>query len=179
MDRRPVGPINSLYGTDDAMLRDFILALHRGTVPDGHKSALQVESLFVQLGTRLLFAARSRPQPELPRSSRLPHHVLRRVLELMNAELDADLSLSALAGESGYSRAHFMRMFKAAMGVTPHSHLLELRLRKAQEMVASRSATLIDIALSCGFRSHAHFTEAFHRRFGITPSFYRKTVFVR
>jgi AraC family transcriptional regulator len=101
------------------------------------------------------------------------------VLELMNAELDADLSLSALAEESGYSRAYFMRMFKAEMGVTPHSYLLELRLRKAQEMVASCFATLIDIALSCGFSSHTYFTEVFRRRFGIAPSLYRKTLSAR
>jgi AraC family transcriptional regulator len=94
----------------------------------------------------------------------------------MHEGLDSALSLSALAAESGYSRAHFMRIFKATMGVTPHIHLLELRLQRAQKMVTSASMSLIDIALACGFRGHAHFTTAFTRRFGVAPSFYRKSL---
>ena len=84
----------------------------------------------------------------------------------MHDELDKDLSLSTLAAESGYSRAHFMRMFKATIGETPHRYLLELRLRKAQAMIAERSKRVIDIAMECGFSSHAHFTVAFSQRFG-------------
>jgi AraC family transcriptional regulator len=177
MDRRPTGPFRHLRGTDDAALRHLMLLLIREASVDRAQSALRLEALFVELGTRLLFAARSLPQEEQPKRQPLPRHLLRRVLERMHVELDSDLSLSTLAAEAGYSRAHFMRMFKAAMGVTPHSHLLELRLRRAQEMVASRSAALIDIALECGFCSHAHFSAAFSRRFGLAPSLYRRSLF--
>jgi AraC family transcriptional regulator len=177
MDRRPTGPLRPLHGTNDAALRHLMLLLIREASVDSEQNALHLETLFVELGTRLLFAARSLPQEEQPKRQPLPRHLLRRVLERMHVELDSDLSLSTLAAEAGYSRAHFMRMFKAAVGATPHSHLLELRLRRAQELVASRSTSLIDIALACGFRSHAHFSAAFSRRFGLAPSFYRKTLF--
>jgi AraC family transcriptional regulator len=43
-------------------------------------------------------------------------------------------------------------------------------------MLTSASRSLIDIALACGFRSHAHFTTAFTRRFGLAPNFYRKSL---
>lgn len=177
MDRRPTGPFRHLHGSDDAALRRLMLLLIREASIEGKQNALHLEALFVELGTRLLFASRSLPQDEQPKHQPLPRHLLRRVLERMRVELDSDLSLSTLAAEAGYSRAHFMRMFKATMGVTPHSHLLELRLRRAQEMVASRSAALIDIALECGFRSHAHFSAAFSRRFGLAPSLYRRSLF--
>jgi AraC family transcriptional regulator len=55
--------------------------------------------------------------------------------------------------------------------------LLELRLRRAQEMIAVRTKQIIDIALECGFRSHAHFSVAFNQRLGIAPNLYRKSLF--
>jgi AraC family transcriptional regulator len=95
----------------------------------------------------------------------------------MHVDLDSDLSLSTLATEAGYSRAHFMRMFKTAMGATPQSYLLELRLRRAKEMVASRSTSMIDIAIACGFRNRANFSTAFSPRFVLSPNLYRKSLF--
>jgi AraC-like DNA-binding protein len=58
-------------------------------------------------------------QPLLPASA-LPSHILRRVLERMNSEFSEDLSLADLAAESGYSRAHFLQMFRASTGQAPH-----------------------------------------------------------
>jgi transcriptional regulator GlxA family with amidase domain len=43
--------------------------------------------------------------------------------------------LKTLAGESGYSRNHFLRMFRAATGYSPHQYLLHLRVKRAQEMM--------------------------------------------
>jgi AraC family transcriptional regulator len=178
MDRRPKGPFQALHGTDDGTLRELMYQLVRGAADESGHDTVRTESLFVKLGTRLLFASRLLSQDEPPSNPHFPRHLLRRVLEKMHEELDSNLSLSALAADSGYSRAHFMRIFKAVMGVSPHTHLLELRLQRAQKMLtsAATSKSLIDIALACGFRSHAHFTTAFARRFGLAPSFYRKAL---
>jgi AraC family transcriptional regulator len=173
LDRRPVGSFQQLFGSTDDGLRRAMYLLIREATAGSSRGKIYVESLFTSLATRLLFTSRSTPQPEGPLSCHLPRHILKRVLERMHAQLDSDLSLSTLVAESGYSRAHFMRMFKSAMGRPPHTYLLELRLRKAQEMVAGRSRSLIDIALACGFRSHAHFSAAFAERFGLPPSVYR------
>jgi AraC family transcriptional regulator len=94
----------------------------------------------------------------------------------MQADLSANIDLAALAVESGYSRAHFLRTFRAATGRTPHRYLLELRLTKAQSLIARRLMPLIDIALACGFSSHAHLTTAFRSRFGLSPSAYRRSL---
>jgi AraC family transcriptional regulator len=176
LDQRPTGPFQSLKGTNDSGLRRLMLQLTREAGDLAEKSVLKTESLFVELGTRLLFVARSMPQRNPNSKPDIPRPVLRRVLDRMHAQLDTKLSLSTLAAESGYSRAQFIRMFKATMGVAPHSHLVELRLRRAQELIASRNLSLLDIALECGFQNHAHFSTAFARRFGTTPSLYRKSL---
>jgi len=68
----------------------------------------------------------------------LPGHILRRVLERMNSEFCKDLSLATLAAESGYCRAHFLRIFRAATTQTPHQYLLSLRLQNAVRLMKER-----------------------------------------
>jgi len=179
LDTRPIGPFRDLYGTDDAVLRDLMIRLAREAATGGTGGSLFAESLSTAIATRLLYAARALRQPSSDRPLRLRARVLRRVLDRMQAELDSDLDLVTLAGESGYSRTHFLRMFRAATGVTPHRYLLELRLKRAQSMVASRELSLCDIASACGFSSHAHFSTAFRARFGLAPSAYRRGLFER
>jgi AraC family transcriptional regulator len=173
-DRRPTGPIQELYGTDDTALRDLMLLLAREAEAGGVSGRVYAESLSTALATRLLFVSRSVQQPNGVKHSGLLRRVLRRVIERMEAGLAADLTLAELATESGYSRSHFTRMFKAATGQTPHRHLLELRLRRAQSMLNDRALSLTDVALACGFSSHAHLSTAFRLRFGMAPSAYRR-----
>jgi AraC family transcriptional regulator len=65
-------------------------------------------------------------------------------------------------------------MFRAATDQTPHQYLLSLRLENAIQMMRKRSTPLIDIAVACGFSSHAHLTNAFRSKFGMLPSQYRR-----
>ncbi len=108
------------------------------------------------------------------RSGVMPIKRLKAVVDRMKEELDQDLSLTDLASESGFSRAHFLRMFKAATGSTPHRYLHELRLDMSREKLSSSKSSITEIALDCGFSSHSHFTRAFRERFGQTPNSYRR-----
>lgn len=54
--------------------------------------------------------------------------------ELIEANLEGDLSLKILVREGGYSRAHFARMFHAATGMTAHSYVLESRILRARQL---------------------------------------------
>jgi len=109
-----------------------------------------------------------------PRVSALPVRALNRVREKVEANLDTDLSLGSLAEETGYSRAHFLRMFRAATGVTPHQYVLGLRLIRAQDCLKRRDTSIIDIALSCGFSSQSHMTSVFRQRLETTPAEFRR-----
>ncbi|HEX6501654.1 MAG TPA: AraC family transcriptional regulator [Terriglobales bacterium] len=174
LDKPPRGSFRGLYGADDPELRNLLLLLLKESETGGQCGTMYSESLIVALATRLLYAARLKKPPVSARVSPLPLRPLRRVLERMQADLSTNIDLATLAAESGYSRAHFLRTFRAATGQTPHRYLLELRLTKAQALIASRSMPLVDIALACGFSSHAHLTTAFRSRFGSSPSEYRR-----
>ncbi len=61
---------------------------------------------------------------------------IRRSIELMQAQLDQDLSLREIAAASCLSPFHFARLFKKLTGTTPHSYLASLRTTRAQLMLA-------------------------------------------
>jgi AraC-like DNA-binding protein/effector-binding domain-containing protein len=94
------------------------------------------------------------------------------------ARLDEDVSLAALARQSGLSAFHLQRLFSVAVGETPKQLTLRLRLGRAAVLLLTSDDSILDVALSCGFQSHEVFIRAFRRRFGMTPSAYRERGFV-
>jgi AraC family transcriptional regulator len=107
--------------------------------------------------------------------SPLPQAMLRRVREYMEARLENNLSLDQLARETHYSRGHFLRMFRAATGMTPHLYLTKRRIERAKRMLRDEEeASLIDVAALCGFSSQSHMTRVFRERIGVTPSAFRR-----
>src|SRR2546430_2000482 len=79
------------------------------------------------------------------------------------------LTLADLARTAGCSSFHLARIFRAQTGTTIHAHLTQVRLRAAMERLEPRS-DLADLSFELGFSSHSHFTSAFRRAFGATPS---------
>jgi AraC-like DNA-binding protein len=74
------------------------------------------------------------------------------------------------------SPSHFGRSFKATVGVTPHSYLLNERVAMAKRLIAAGRLSIADIALECGFVSQAHFTTVFRKLSGSTPKTYSRSL---
>jgi excisionase family DNA binding protein len=88
----------------------------------------------------------------------------------MHANLDARLSVSALAKVAGLSDAHFARAFRATSGEPPHKLVLRWRLERAAKLVAGKGVSLAEAAVAVGFCDQAHFTNATRRQFGAPPA---------
>jgi AraC family transcriptional regulator len=138
--------------------------------------ALYSDTLAHALAMRFLLHGSSSEQTLNSSIEPLPSRILRRIRDRIEAELDTELSLAFLAKESGYSRAHFLRMFRAATGLTPHQYVLERRLSAAQQLLRQSKMLLADIALKCGFSSQTHMNDVFRKRLGVTPLDYRRNI---
>lgn len=159
----------------DSTIRRLVALLMEEARAGAPTGKLYADSLALAIGMRFILLAEGARSHDLsPRASALPLSVLKRVIERMRSEFRNDLTLASLAAESGYSRAHFLRMFRAATAQTPHQYLIGLRLEKALQMMKNQSQALVDIAVACGFSSHTHFTKMFRSRFGVLPSQYRR-----
>src|SRR5215831_11382205 len=99
---------------------------------------------------------------------------LQRALEYAKRNHDRNVLLSNLAAETGQSLFHAHRTLRAVLGETPKHFILRLRVDRAAAALVSSDASVLDIALACGFESHESFCRAFRRRFRMSPSTYRK-----
>jgi AraC-like DNA-binding protein len=133
---------------------------------------LYLDHLIYALTLHLFFLGQDRRTSHRPKEA-LAIPRLRRVIERMRTDLRTNLDLKTLAAESGYSRNHFLRMFRTATDFTPHQYLLRLRVEKAQSLMKDQSLRMIDIAESCGFASQSQFSRVFKQVVGVSPKHYR------
>jgi transcriptional regulator GlxA family with amidase domain len=68
------------------------------------------------------------------------------------------------------SRRQIERLFKRHVGQVPTRYYLEMRLRRARELLLQTSMSVLDIAVACGFRSPPHFSKCYRMLFGHAPS---------
>jgi AraC family transcriptional regulator len=99
---------------------------------------------------------------------------LKRVVEYVAEHLDEKVSLADMAAAARLSRMHFAALFFRATGLTPHQYLLKQRVSAAQDMLHTTDKSIVDIALSVGFSTQAHFTTVFKRIVGQTPLKWRE-----
>lgn len=97
------------------------------------------------------------------------------VLIYIQTHLEGDLSLETIAGRVGLSPFYFHRPFQQFTGETLKKYTQRLRLERAAFELKIRDASILDVALSSGYRSHETFSRAFGRQFGLTPLSYRQT----
>lgn len=91
----------------------------------------------------------------------------------------ADLSLTALARRAGWSPFHFHRLFREQLRETPRQYTERLRLEHAAGLLLTTRASVLEIALAAGFKSHEVFVRAFRRCFGCAPTRYRASALAR
>lgn len=84
----------------------------------------------------------------------------------------AQLSLDALARESGCGRYALIRAFRAATGFTPHAYLLNARVNRGRQLLGEGQA-LAEVAYRLGFADQSHFQRVFKAYVGVTPGQYR------
>ena len=114
--------------------------------------------------------------------TRRPDAPLNRIVQALvhiQANLDQDLALEALADQVQLSKFHFHQLFRQATGETPKAYVERLRLEWAALQLRIRGIGVLDLALECGYKNHETFSRAFRARFGTSPRDYRKRWFIR
>jgi len=136
--------------------------------------SLELDHLELILGAHLVQRYGETKTAQTAKQRGLATWQRRRVTELLRANLDGNLRLADLARECELSVSYFARSFKASFGVTCHRRLLELRIERAQELLASGHASLADVAIRSGFAEQTAFTRTFHRIVGVPPGRWRR-----
>ncbi|GAA2796300.1 hypothetical protein GCM10010452_25750 [Crossiella cryophila] len=118
----------------------------------GDTDDLYVETAAAFLATHLLTRGRRADPPG-------PEHAA------VRAVITAQVHLSVY---------HFIRVFRAATGLTPHRFLTRLRIDQARRLLSDNTLSIAQIAERCGFASPGALSTAFLAQVGVRPSAYRK-----
>lgn len=100
----------------------------------------------------------------------------RKFTEFLNGHIDdGDLDIAAMASAMNMSRSAMFEKCRDIIGMSPLEYLRGLRFRKATEMLNSDEYSIASIAYATGFNDAHYFSKAFKKKFGMTPSEYRRT----
>jgi AraC family transcriptional regulator len=166
-------------GVADPLIAELMISLIREAAGSG-TSRLYSESLLTALSITVL-KRHSTLTPDGIRaetsrglmSGGLAGWQLRRVLEHMEANAARDVGVDELVGITGLSRSQFFRAFRRSTGETPAYHMQRLRMRHAGNLL-QQGQTVGDVAALLGYSNRSHFSAAFLRVNGTSPSTWRR-----
>ena len=98
-------------------------------------------------------------------------HDLKKQLELYP---ECKLTVDEMAQNAFTSKYHFIRSFKAEVGLTPHQFQIQNRIRKAQRLI-HKTETITEVALTTGFCDQSHFIKQFEKYVGLPPLTYKSS----
>ncbi|PCC69579.1 AraC-type DNA-binding protein [Nannocystis exedens] len=89
------------------------------------------------------------------------------------------LLLRDVAGHVGLSPFHFLRLFRAVFGVTPHQYLVRTRVERAAARLCESEVPVTELAFEVGFGDLSNFVRTFHRLVGLSPGRWRQRHHIR
>lgn len=99
--------------------------------------------------------------------------IIERAKIIMIENLQKDADIKEIAAKLSVSYSWFRKVFKEYTGFSPNQYFLELKLRRAKELLAESDLSIKEIAYDMNFNSYEYFLSFFKNRVGMTPMEYR------
>jgi AraC family transcriptional regulator, glycine betaine-responsive activator len=119
--------------------------------------------------------------PEVPQKMSLQdqyslkHPALVDAVELMSSHLADPLTPEQLAKMTGSSKRQLHRLFSEHCRLPMMTFYRRMRLEKADELLRQSSLSVLEVAISTGFVTTAHFSRCFVETFGVSPKERKKS----
>jgi AraC-like DNA-binding protein len=101
---------------------------------------------------------------------------LRKSFAALSPDLPVASRLEDVARSSGLSRAHFFKLFRDQLGLTPSVYVNALRIETALEQIVRRQTSITAISEGLGFSCQSAFTRFFSAHVGMSPTAYQRAV---
>lgn len=96
------------------------------------------------------------------------------VMTYITENYSEHISIDELATKFGYSKYHFLRLFKQNTGQTVVDYINATRFEVAGELLRKGNLPVAEIAYTCGFNTPSYFAKQFKKFYGVLPVQYRK-----
>jgi AraC family transcriptional regulator of arabinose operon len=97
-------------------------------------------------------------------------------IHFMMSHYYEDISVQIIADYLGISRGYFNQVFTKHSGISPSKFLNNVRMEEAAHLLKTTDETVDAVAFDCGFTSVFSFTKAFHKKYGVPPAQYRRSI---
>jgi AraC-like DNA-binding protein len=132
---------------------------------------LKLLELFIQTFGQELSSAKSAPAEGDDARARLT-----KLLEQMAASDLLEMNFVELAEKLRCTPRHLSRTFHQVVGMSFREKQAELRMTRAQELLATTESKVLEVALESGYQSVSLFNLIFKRRFGVSPGKWREQI---
>jgi AraC-like DNA-binding protein len=95
--------------------------------------------------------------------------------EYINRQYMMDIKIGDVASHVGVDRTQLYRRFIARYKISPQQHLIELRMKEAQKLLAGTNLKIKQVAYSVGYKDEYLFSKMFKRKYGISPLAFRES----
>ena len=139
------------------------------TKPQGYE--LYIKSMLFQFFFILNNRCRNLTQPPKNRKTLDKMKVIIKYVENHYAE---KITIREIADVVGFSESHFMRYFKEIMDTSFIEYLKDYRLAMSARLLQASEASILEVSQEVGFENLSYFNREFKKRYGVTPSQYRR-----
>ena len=115
--------------------------------------------------------AKAMPADDVSGRAGLHPRAVAEAVRFLQENYSRDVSLNDIADAVHLSPFHVARLFKQALGVSPHQYLIQIRVNSARSLLEAGSGerSLAEVASAVGFADQSHLTRHFKRLLGVTP----------
>lgn len=135
---------------------------------------LRIKSDLYEFFYLLIQQISSSSQPSLTQADKLAAIRVKKILAYIEANYALPIYIRTIAAELSLSEQYFCRFFKKYFHMSFNSYLTQYRLNRGEILLQHTDLPVIDIALATGFESANYFTVVFKKKYGITPTAYRR-----
>ena len=108
-------------------------------------------------------------------TSRLRDFYMREAVSYIESNYQRDVTVEEIAGALKLNRSYFGKIFRQSTGKSPQRFLMNYRMIKAAEMLASTEKPVNEIGASVGYENPMHFSRAFKNIYGVSPREWRNS----
>lgn len=166
--------VSPRFAVLDPLLEQLSLAVLSALRDPCRGDRLYVDSLAQMIAAHLARAHSNFSDRRLSSPPRISSWKMRRLQEFIEANLDQDLSLPALAREAGVSSLYLPRAFRNAFGQSPHQYVIARRIERAKHLLRMGELTVAEVSAASGFSSQSHLAGWFARIVGVSPAAFRR-----
>lgn len=111
--------------------------------------------------------------PDNESRDRLNSDLIQTAVAYIQQHFREDLKLQDVADHVFLNASYFSSLFKQATGSGFKEYLTDIRIEEARQMLVNSNASIVEVALSCGFSSQSYFSKIFKARTGFSPKSFR------